>query len=1365
MKRIKKKIENFFSGQEYISGNKDEDKSEWPPELIDIVTKCALSNKPLDGVASSTKLHDDLLQLQTSAKTNKVPEPGFLQALSLLAPLLGNEDQLEEWFRAFVDPAINSAGHKVDVVKASKNFIISVLDGGTFPLFKRVTRNPDDVESGSDNSKKPRGSNLQKESKQPEPSDSVETSNPSVHPFSDMPEEFNTSSHIYFAWILDIYLGITINKWFKFKEKGMDLEERRRFIVKNARDILIEWGSEHEKEFFERLVYRSLQLEHRQMILSLVSCYVSEFSKTKKVKLIFDTPLIDSIYNTLLYDNSSTALTIASKVFAMILPHICTCSSFNPFIPFLIYGRLALWTSFSYDFMQSPEDQQATTVNQPGNISNSLALQLSNPDNKKDDISLSAFGNYLVAPKGWSVLTSTFDLPDVYMIDIKPLFSLLYGLYPLNFLSYIRNPKAYLSTKDMSYRKADSVSPMVFPESWNGDVIKDRSLQLFRSYFINPLIAAHSIDEEFDTSTILRTFPLPADIASHCFSLGDKLQNISTVSRRQSSIRHNQQQHIQQSPHTMNNNRMKKVDTTFENEYFPDCVTLFDPNAAINEEEADPDRNSSISDKSPSVNSQPANSGEIPLFASPISYRRNSNNSQPTPLLNVSSPSLIGVDDMIGEHQKLFTKQDKSVSETRKPYTSVMDAMNPDALNLNDPGPPPSYLSRNNTVSNVNRFTSAPVLTSIASTSATSPLSRPFRDIRDSPLLIGQAEPSSSVTSVNVKSPLASASTGPFSIDEPDPIILSPTLMSVAEPSSLSTARQHLSGNNSTVSNSQISNGSTTNNKNFKPTSNNADVSNTKFGKGKHNSNNNDQSISTLFYQREFSILRNEYDFICYLEFHARYQLRKALNKRCADMSFEQKILQLSDANLSLHSRIKEMEQQLEESFSNLKEIYEQNAKKEENFIKRLKTVQEDLTEKNIELQTLKIDLQEKSSENKELLESVKQKQEKITHLESQLKDFTRDEKRVQDYKDALLKSEETILDLKRKYANVLESKDENIIDWTEFKEDFKTDNPPSDDTSKTSPNTSKERVASSGQPPSTEEAETAQKLKNSSADCTPTSSEITPVTTNSSTANQKTSNALETKNNNTSIATLELEDLFLYMKNMRIRIKAAEKENKKLKNEHHLTNTNLRNEINRISDSKKRPSEELSKMIDKFRKEHLSQQKALEDEYNKLLNNYELLQSEFDRYKQESEATIDQIRTEQKPKYICLDSFVDDNSPIPNQQRRPSSLEGFDRHIPETSQLVNSPKFHTATRPSPPEIVTSTVIPHQTSMRGAHPNQITQSSRTTSHTSIHKASQQTNQNTRTSSSKSPTLTSRTLSQSNTKKKPAFMGRGGLQNS
>lgn len=190
--------------------------------------------------------------------------------------------------------------------------------------------------------------------------------------------------------------------------------------------------------------------------------------------LVAQTPLLDNIITCLQRDTSTTVVCLAVTALTMLLPHLP--SSLVPYLPtlFNIYARLLFW-----DRELSPE----TNISSP-------SVQTGDGDQ-------------------WETVRFSPLSEDTEIPQLLEYFTLLYGLYPINFMDYIRKPQRYL-------RHANAPNPddiEVQPSE-----IRHRSEKFRQMHLLHPNFYSLTIEsEKTDFGRWIKSEP--AVVVAECMAL------------------------------------------------------------------------------------------------------------------------------------------------------------------------------------------------------------------------------------------------------------------------------------------------------------------------------------------------------------------------------------------------------------------------------------------------------------------------------------------------------------------------------------------------------------------------------------------------------------------------------------------------------------------------------------------------------------------------------------------------------------------------------------------------------------------------------------------------------------------------------
>jgi hypothetical protein len=242
-----------------------------------------------------------------------------------------------------------------------------------------------------------------------------------------------------------------LSSWMEVRETQANLRPSSDLKEQMIKEALMAFGKRDPKAFMTALNDFVVKREHRNSALSLLCAFVS--SGPPHLHLILQTPLFVNILHSLQKDESTSTVNLALIALVMILPFIP--SSLVPFLPtlFNVYARLLFWDRDSY-FAQQHTEMGADNGEAGGGIPWDKALL--DPD--YDGHSLSYLPEY---------------------------FTVLYGLYPINFLDYIRKPHRYLRHAN----NAEDIDVQAME-------IRDRSERFRKQHLLHPNFYSLTIESE-----------------------------------------------------------------------------------------------------------------------------------------------------------------------------------------------------------------------------------------------------------------------------------------------------------------------------------------------------------------------------------------------------------------------------------------------------------------------------------------------------------------------------------------------------------------------------------------------------------------------------------------------------------------------------------------------------------------------------------------------------------------------------------------------------------------------------------------------------------------------------------------------------
>ena len=191
--------------------------------------------------------------------------------------------------------------------------------------------------------------------------------------------------------------------------------------------------------------------------------------------LVQDTPIIQNLLRCLLIDNNTPIISSALTVLMMFLPHIPNVAA--AFLPrlFLVYSRVLCWDDSPSMLIPNEEEETLEVMKERIN-------DISVSDGDKNPQLLIDPSWKQSQPALKFKTTSSSPSPDV-----TPYFTLLYGLYPLNFTSFINKPRRYLKTA--SYPDIDHAD-------FDKTIMQARSEVLRQAHILHPNFLRFSVEQE-----------------------------------------------------------------------------------------------------------------------------------------------------------------------------------------------------------------------------------------------------------------------------------------------------------------------------------------------------------------------------------------------------------------------------------------------------------------------------------------------------------------------------------------------------------------------------------------------------------------------------------------------------------------------------------------------------------------------------------------------------------------------------------------------------------------------------------------------------------------------------------------------------
>ncbi|KAI9797132.1 MAG: hypothetical protein M1833_005647 [Piccolia ochrophora] len=279
--------------------------------------------------------------------------------------------------------------------------------------------------------------------------------------------------------LLEVYLEKT--KLPQKDDESSALEyERSRFIANHLESMLIAFGRKLPKNLLTAIDSLLVKKESRSAGLNLLCTFVRY--QPPHLYQVLETPLVDHLLKCLTIDTSSTAISLALLSLIMFLPHVP--NSLAPYLPrlFVVYSRVLCWEKRGQ------------------NMSNGL------PDGSRETPLME---NTADIDPTWDVLHDNLDSSESPIPDLIHYFTFLYGLYPLNFLSYIRKPIKYL--REAKFAGANDLR-------LDQAAIRSRSDQFRQVHLLHPNLYSMTIESELtDLNRFMKSEP--SDVVAECMGL------------------------------------------------------------------------------------------------------------------------------------------------------------------------------------------------------------------------------------------------------------------------------------------------------------------------------------------------------------------------------------------------------------------------------------------------------------------------------------------------------------------------------------------------------------------------------------------------------------------------------------------------------------------------------------------------------------------------------------------------------------------------------------------------------------------------------------------------------------------------------
>lgn len=258
-------------------------------------------------------------------------------------------------------------------------------------------------------------------------------------------------------------------------------------LAQELESVLVAFGRKMPKNLLLALDELFVQKQYRIQALNLLSAFVR--LQPPHLHLVLETPLIQHLEKCLLIDASSTVIELALVVLIMFLPHICASLTSDHHLSkmFLIYSRVLCWDKLGSAEEPSTDDGV----------------------NEEDEDSDEEAENQEAEPEpAWEPVQQSMEYPDSSPPTLMHYFTFLYGLFPLNFMSFVRKPRRYL--KSLNFPGARDFD-------LDQDLLQSRTEPYRRVHLLHPNMFSTTVEDELRENRWLKSDP--ADVVTECMDL------------------------------------------------------------------------------------------------------------------------------------------------------------------------------------------------------------------------------------------------------------------------------------------------------------------------------------------------------------------------------------------------------------------------------------------------------------------------------------------------------------------------------------------------------------------------------------------------------------------------------------------------------------------------------------------------------------------------------------------------------------------------------------------------------------------------------------------------------------------------------
>jgi hypothetical protein len=258
--------------------------------------------------------------------------------------------------------------------------------------------------------------------------------------------------------------------------------------TRQLQSMLTAFARKNPRDFFVSVDNLLVQPQTRLQALDLLAAFLEQ--QHAHLHLVLNTTVVEHLLKSLMNDTATVVVSAALRCLIMLLPHIpATVASQLPRL-FLVYSRCLCWEKFSASSTKAQRDLVTDDRVRRDDDSDQ--------DSDQDDGS----------DPTWQTLHALPDMPEASAPELLHYFTYLYGLYPLNFMSYVRKPRKYL--KNIDFPGADDFD-------LDQTVIRSRTEQFQRVHFLHPSFFITTVEEELSENRWLKAEP--SEVIAECHGL------------------------------------------------------------------------------------------------------------------------------------------------------------------------------------------------------------------------------------------------------------------------------------------------------------------------------------------------------------------------------------------------------------------------------------------------------------------------------------------------------------------------------------------------------------------------------------------------------------------------------------------------------------------------------------------------------------------------------------------------------------------------------------------------------------------------------------------------------------------------------